>query len=91
MDANEMKICGWLVGMKVLTADEVKTLPIGKKVYLIGPDKYGEKTVAEGVIEQIGNVRSKRVCFGSMDGFERKMIRDYPGKVWAVKEGAIGV
>lgn len=90
MTAKEMAACGWLYGMKVLTAEQAKTLPIGKKLYLIGADKYGEKSVEEGIIEQLGNVRSKRFRAESPEGFTRRVIRDYPGKVWAVKEGVIG-
>ena len=84
MTAREMAACGWLRGMKVLTAAEVKTLPVGTKLFLIGPDRYGMKNAEEGIIEQLGNARSKRFRVDRLDGIVRKMIRDYPGKVWAV-------
>ena len=90
MTAREMAACGWLVGLKVLTAAEVKTLPVGTKLSLIGPDRYGMKNVEEGIIEQLGNARSKRFRVDRLDGIVRKMIRDYPGKVWAIREGADG-
>lgn len=74
------------MGLKVLTAAEVKKLPVGTKLSLIGPDKYGMKNVEEGIIEQLGNARSKRFRVDRPDGIVRKMIRDYPGKIWAIKE-----
>ena len=86
MTAKEMAACGWLYGMKVLSAEDVKRLPVGYKVFLIGPDRHGEKNVEEGVIEQIGNARSRRFRVDRPDGAVKKMIRDYPGKVWAIRE-----
>lgn len=86
MTVNDMRACGWLWAMKVLSAVDVKALPVGMKVYLIGPDKYGMKNVEEGIIEQLGNARSKRFRVDRPDGIVRKMIRDYPGKIWAIKE-----
>ena len=89
MTVNDMRACGWLVGLKVLTAAEVKKLPVGTKLSLIGPDRHGEKSVEEGIIEQIGNARSRRFRVDRPEGVARRVIRDYPGKVWTVREGAV--
>ena len=86
MTANEMAACGWLRGLKVLTAAEVKTLPVGTKLFLIGPDRYGEESVEEGIVLQWGKIKKFRV--DELSGFSHINIRDYPGNVWAVKEGA---
>lgn len=89
MTVNEMRACGWLWAMKVLSAEDVKKLPVGYRVFLIGPDRHGEKCVQEGIIEQIGNIRSRRFKMETPEGFVRKMIRDYPGKVWAIRRGIV--
>ena len=89
MTVNDMRACGWLWAMKVLTAEDVKRLPVGYRVFLIGPDRHGEKNVEEGVIEQIGNARSRCFRVDRPDGAVKKMIRDYPGKVWAIREVGI--
>ena len=57
--------------LKVLSAVDVKALPVGMKLYLIGPDKYGMKNVEEGIIEQLGNARSKRFRVDRPDGIVR--------------------
>lgn len=88
MTAKEMAACGWLYGMKVLTAEDVKRLPVGYWVSLIGPDRHGEKNVEEGIVIQSGKVRKFRI--DRHDGFHLAVIRDYPGKVWTVREGAVG-
>lgn len=90
MTVDDMRVCGWLWAMKVLSAEDVKTLPVGKKLYLIGPDRHGEKSVEEGIIEQIGNARSRRFRVDRPEGVVRRVIRDYPGKVWTVREGVVG-
>lgn len=84
MTASEMAACGWLRGMKVLTAAEVKTLPVGTKLFLIGPDRHGSKATEEGLVVQ----RSKEKVIRMWKRIEHVKIRDYPGKVWAVKEDA---
>lgn len=86
MTVNDMRACGWLWAMKVLSAEDVKRLPVGYRVFLIGPDRHGEKNVEEGVIEQIGNACLRRFRVDRLDGAVKKMIRDYPGKVWAIRE-----
>lgn len=87
MTVNDMRACGWLWAMKVLTAEDVKRLPVGYRVFLIGPDRHGEKNVEEGNIIQSGKVRKFRI--DRPDGFHLAVIRDYPGKVWAIREGAV--
>ena len=82
MTALEMAACGWLQGLKVLSAADVKTLPIGKSVMLIGPDRHGSKTTEEGLVVQ----RGKEKVIRMWKRIEHVKIRDYPGKVWAIKE-----
>lgn len=86
MTVEEMRCCGWLQGLKVLRAAEVKTLFTGKQVMLIGPDRHGEKATEEGMIVMKGNVKVVRMW----NRIEHVRIREYPGKVWAVKEGVTG-
>ena len=88
MTAREMAACGWLVGLKVLTAAEVKKLPVGTKLSLIGPDRYGNKSFEEGIVLQWGKIKKFRV--DELSGFSHINIRDYPGKVWAIREGTDG-
>ncbi len=78
-------LCPARSGLKALSAEAVKKLPCGSEVELHGRDKYGEHSWLIGKVLQSG--KSKVFgYFGHTGMRETKPIREYPNKVWAVKE-----
>lgn len=64
---------------KVLTAAEVKKLPVGTKVTVIGSDRHGEMTKGEYKVLQNGKKKVLRAeCSYYYDA--PMEIRDYPNK-----------
>ncbi len=72
----------WYAGRKVLTAEQVKALPVGAPVEVISADRHGEKQTLACAVAQYG--KQKRLSFRDWRG-ERCVIpiRDYPNKVFA--------
>jgi hypothetical protein len=71
----------WLGGAKSLSATEVKKLPPGTMIDVIGADKHGEKAVLHCEVVQYG--KSKRLAFRDWTGTrETMLIRDYPNKAY---------
>ena len=65
---------------KVLTAAEVKKLPVGTKVIIIGADRHGEYYRQECTISQ--SYKKKVLCCLSLFDYDTKFmpIRDNPNK-----------
>lgn len=74
-----------MVRKKILTAAEVRELPIGTAVELHGYDRYGSPSWLELTVVQSGRkkILTTRDYYGNRI---EKQIRDYPNKWYAIKE-----
>ena len=70
---------------KVLTAAEVKKLPVGTKVIIIGADRRGECTRQECTVSQ--SYKTKVLRCSSFFDYDTKFlpIRDNPNKRYVLK------
>ena len=74
----------WFRGMKKLSVDQVKKMELGSTVYMIGADRHGEKTTLECTVVNSGI--HKVLAYRDGYGYRlTKPIRNYAGKVFAVK------
>lgn len=74
----------WFVGLNILTADEVKHLPICTPVRIIGASRRGEKTTLLCTVVQSGN--KKVLAYYDEWGLRvTRNIVERPRKVYAVK------
>lgn len=71
---------------KVLTAKEVKKLPVGTKVVIIGADRHGECTRQECTVSQSYKTKVLR-CSSFFDyGTKFLPIRDNPSKRFVLEK-----
>lgn len=72
-------------GEKVLTAAEVRKLPVGTKVTIIGADRRGECTRQECTVAQ--SYKTKVLRWMSFYESGTHPIRDNPSKRYVIREG----
>lgn len=70
---------------KVLTAAEVKKLPVGTKVIVIGADRRGECTRQECTVAP--SYKTKVLSWMNFYGSGTYPIRDKPNKRYVIREG----
>ena len=74
----------WFSGLEVLPALEVKKLPVGARVMIVGADRRGRKSTLDCSVIQSG----KQKVLAYRDGYGirlTKKIAELPHKVYAVK------
>lgn len=74
----------WFSGLEVLPALEVKKLPVGARVMIVGADRRGRKSTLDCSVTQSGKV--KVLAYRDEWGIRvTKKIAELPRKVFAVK------
>jgi hypothetical protein len=75
----------WFAGLHILTADEVRHLPLNTAVMIISKDRYGIKQVLDYVVRLDTDGIKKYLVYESHGARFGKNIRETPRKVFAVK------
>ena len=70
---------------KVLTAAEVRKLPVGSKVTLMGADRRGECVWTNWTVCQYGKGKALRAYNPASGTTEVKLIKDYPNKRYIIR------
>lgn len=74
----------WFSGLKTLPAEEVKKLPVGSAVMIVGVDRRGTKSVLDCHVTQSG--KQKVLSYRDEWGIRvTKKITEMPRKAYAVK------
>ena len=75
----------WFTGLHILTADEVRHLPLNTAVMIISADRHGVKQVLDCVVRMDSAGIRKILVYESHGARFGKLIRETPRKVYAVK------